>query len=89
MLNIKMYQNELIGFVGSIIDLSNKLVGLDCEDICEFGNWLELLEDKNVTVATDTCGNEHIQIYFEVIAEAGDGEIIESTNIKIIDVVEF
>ena len=89
MLNIKMYQNELIGFEGTIIELSNKLVSLDCEDICEFGNWIELLEDKNMIVATDDWGDEHIQIYFEVITEAGEGEIIEATSIKITDVEEF
>ncbi|WP_297994163.1 hypothetical protein [uncultured Clostridium sp.] len=46
MLNIKIFQNELIGFEGSIIELSEKLVNLGCEDISWFGNWVQLLEEK-------------------------------------------
>ncbi len=89
MLNIKKFQNELIGFEGSIFDLSERMIVLGCEDICCFGNWAELLEQKNIVVAIDEFGDEHIQIYFEIIIEAGEDEIIEATNIKIIDVEEF
>lgn len=86
---VKMFKNELIGFEGSIIELSNKLQSLGCEDICEFGNWEELLNDKNVVVATDEEGENHIQIYFNVKFASGDDERVEATEIKITDVQEF
>ena len=81
--------NELVGYEGSIIELSNKLVDLNCEDICEFGNWEEILEDGNVVVATDEFGEEHIQIFFDITFKNGEDEIIEATNIKIIKVENF
>ncbi|WP_297994161.1 hypothetical protein [uncultured Clostridium sp.] len=40
-------------------------------------------------VTTDAYGDEKIQIYFEVTIEAEEDEIVEATNIKIIDVEEF
>ena len=80
---------NLIGFEGSIIDLSNKLQNLDCEDICDFGNWAEILEDKNVIVATDKEGENHIQIFFDVVFSNSDDEVIEATEIKITSVEEY
>lgn len=75
---------QLIGFEGSVIELSNKLVDLGCEDICGFGNWDEILDDKNVIVATDACGEEHIQISFNVtIAAAEEDEVITASYVKI------
>lgn len=81
--------NELVGYEGSIIELSNKLVDLNCEDICEFGNWSEILEDGNVVVATDEFGEEHIQIFFDITFKNGVDEIIEATNIKVTKVENF
>lgn len=80
-----MFKN-LIGFEGSIINLSNELQRLGCEDICYFGNWSEILETENVIVATEETGNEHIQIEFTVLFAAGEDEIAEATIIKINDV---
>lgn len=83
MLNKKFY--KLLGFEGSVLDLSNKLVALGCEDICEFGNWDEILDDKNVIVAMDECGDKHIQIYFDVTITSGEDEIVTASNVKITD----
>ena len=80
---------DLIGGEFSIIELSNKLQGLGCEDICEFGNWEEILEDGNVIVATDEHGEEHIKIDFEIVYNSGEDEIIEATCILITDIEEF
>lgn len=80
---------ELVGFEGSIIELSNKLQALECEDICDFGNWSEILEDRNVVVAIDECGEKHIKLDFDVTITNGDDEIIEATNIKVTNVEEF
>lgn len=87
--DIEKFEWDLIGFEGTLIDVSNKLVSLGCEDICYFGNWEEILLDKNFIVATDNYGDEHLQIYFDVIEEVGKDEIIESTIIKIIYFDEF
>ena len=89
MKNLEVLKNELVNFEGSIIELSNKLQTLGCEDVCEFGNWKEILNDENVIVATDEQGEEHIQIYFEVVFEAGDDEVIEATIIKINNVEKY
>lgn len=42
-----------------------------------------------MVVATDQCGEEHIQIFFEIIFEAGEDEVIEATIIKIVKVEEY
>lgn len=80
---------DLIGYEGSIIDLSNKLQSLDCEDICDFGNWSEIIESGDVVVATDEHGEKHIQIFFDVLFSHGEDEAIESSIIKITNVEEF
>lgn len=87
-MNIKKFE-VLLNEELSIIDLSNELQQLECEDICLFGNWEEILRDKNMIVATDQCGDEHIQIFFEIIFEAGEDEVIEATIIKIVKVEEY
>lgn len=81
--------NVLVGYEGSVIELSNELQLLGCEDICEFGNWSEILEDGNVVVAIDECGDNHIQIFFEVTIKSGDDEVVEATNVKITNVDKF
>ena len=80
---------DLIGCEFSILELSNKLQRLGCEDICYFGNWEEILEDGNVIVATDEHGEEHIKIDFEITHSNGEDEIIETTCILITDIEEF
>ena len=80
---------DLIGGEFSIIELSNKLQGLGCEDICEFGNWKEILKDGNVIVATDEHGEEHIKIDFEITCNNAEDEVIEATCILITDIEEF
>lgn len=73
----------------SIIELSNELMNMGCEDICRFGNWNELLNDGNVVVATDECGENHIQIFFTTVATAGEDEVIESSIIRIDNIEKF
>ena len=80
---------DLIGGEFSILELSNKLQRLGCEDICYFGNWEEILEDGNVVVATDEHGEEHIKIDFEIVRSSGEDEIIEATCISITEIEEF
>jgi hypothetical protein len=87
-MNIKKFE-VLLNEELSIINLSNELQQLECEDICFFKNWEEILQDKNMVVATDQCGEEHIQIFFEIIFEAGEDEVIEATIIKIVKVEEY
>jgi hypothetical protein len=83
-------KKELIGYKGNIIELSNKLVSLGCEDICDFGNWDEIIDCGAVAVAIeDTGGLEHILISFDVIIKAEQDEKIEATEIKITDVERF
>jgi hypothetical protein len=82
-------KKELIGYEGTIIELSNKLQSMGCEDICEFGNWSEILDSGNVVVATEETGNEHIIITFDIINTAGEDEVIEATEIKITNVENY
>lgn len=79
----------IIGYEGSVIELSNELVALGCEDICEFGNWSDLLETGNVVIATDEFGEENIIMDFEVIYPSGEDEVIEATIVKVINVQDF
>lgn len=86
---------ELIGYEVSIIDLSNKIykigqkVGAVVDDICDYGNWSEILESGDVVVAIDEKGEQHIQIFFEVLFTNGEDEMIESTIVKITNVEDF
>lgn len=80
---------NLLGFEGTIIELSNELQKLGCEDICEFGNWSDLLEDGNVVIATDEIGEEHIHLYFELVFTAGYEEEILATVVKITNIQSF
>lgn len=80
---------ELIGYEGSIIDLSNKLQNLGCEDICDFGNWSEILDSGDVVVAIDEQGEEHIQLFFDVVFKNGEDEVVEATIIKVTNVTDF
>lgn len=89
---VKELKSELVGREYDIIELSNKLyilVGEYVDDICNFGNWEELLNDGNVIIATDEYGEKHIQIYFDVIFKNGDDEMVEATIIKINDIIEY
>lgn len=81
----------LIGKEMDIIQLSNELYTIEnkVDDICDFGNWEEILESGSVIVAIDECGEEHIQIYFDVIFTAGEDERIEATIIKITNIEKF
>lgn len=87
--NLEQFKG-LIGIEYSVIELSSELVSLGCEDICEFGNWEEILNDGNVVVATDEEGENHIQIFFKVtiLADVIE-EKIEASYIEISDVIEF
>lgn len=86
---MKEYFKTLIGFNGNIIDLSNELQEIGCEDICYFGNMQEILESKSMIVATDECGEENIQIFFKIISANGEDEDIEATCIEITNIEEY
>ncbi|MGL5765280.1 MAG: hypothetical protein ACRCX8_06535 [Sarcina sp.] len=86
---VQKLQKELIGEEMSVLDLSNKLQGFGCEDICDLGGLEECLKDGNIVVAIDETGEDHIQIYYDVTVEAEEDEVITATYIKITDVEEF
>ena len=88
-MNIETIKNEILGNEFSIIELSNKLQALRCEDICDFGNWAEILKDGNIIVADSKNYEDHIQIFFDIEVLASEDEHITSTIIKITDVAEF
>ena len=74
----------------SVLELSNELQKLGCEDIGCFGNLKDLLEDGNMVVATDDQGEEHIQIYYNVTAMADENEeVMEASIVKITQIDEF
>lgn len=79
----------LIGFNGSVIDLSNELQSMDCEDICYFGNMEEILESGDMVVATDEYGDENIQIFFDVTAKNREDEVSEATIVHITNIEEY
>lgn len=80
---------DLIGYEGSIIDLSNELQVLGCEDICDFGNWSEIIESGDVVVATDEQGENHIQIFFEALFLHGEDEAVEASIVRVTNVEDF
>lgn len=88
-MNIETIKNEILGQEFSIIELSNKLQALGCEDVCDFGNWGEILKDGNVVIADSKNYENHIQIFFDIEVEASEDEHITATLIKITDVTEF
>lgn len=89
MVNLELFK-DLIGEEYSVIELSNKLTALGCEDICEFGNWSEIIESGDVVVAVDPQGDNHIQLFFEVTILADTTtECIEASYIKVKDIVNF
>jgi len=47
------------------------------------------MDDGNIVVATDECGDNHIQLYFDILFTAGDDEAIEATIVKITNVENF
>lgn len=88
MINLEEVRNELVGREYNIIELSNELQGLGYEDICEFGNWFEILESRSVVVAVEDNWEEHILIEFEIVQENGIDEIIGATIVKVTDITE-
>lgn len=89
MINLEKFKS-LIGEELTIIELSNFLEDLGCEDICEFGNWADLLDDGDVVVATDEFGEENIHIFFKTtILANSEEESITSSYVKILNVEEF
>lgn len=88
-MNINKFE-QLVGKELNLIELSNELEALGCEDICNFGNLEDLLDDGNMVVATDNNGDEHIQIYYEVICKANiEEEAISASIVKIGNIEEF
>jgi hypothetical protein len=80
----------LVGKEMSVLELSNELQQLGCEDIGYFGNLKDLLEDGNMVVATDDQGEEHIQIYYDVTVMADENEeVTEASIVKITQIDEF
>lgn len=87
-MNIEKYR-ELIGFEGTVLELSNKLVALGCEDICEFGNWDDILVSNSVIVAVDLCGEEHVEVFFDVLHYNGSDESVVATEILVDRIEEY
>ena len=74
----------------SVLELSNELQALGCEDIGYFGNMKDLLKDGNMVVATDENGEEHIQIYYDVTIMADENEeSVHASFVKITAIEEF
>ena len=80
---------KLIGQEMSVLELSNELQKLNCEDVGYFGNMSEILESGSMIVATNEDGSEHVKIDFNAIIIADDNESILASMIKIIDISEF
>lgn len=88
-MNLEKFE-KLIGQEMSVLELSNELQQLGCEDIGWFGNMKDLLDDGNMVVATDLAGEEHIQIYYDVTEMAKEGEeVTEASFVKITKIEEF
>lgn len=88
--HIKMEKfKELIGKEINLCDLSNKLVAQGCEDIGWFGNFNEILFDGSMVVATDATGENHIIIYFDVLAWPAPDDTVLSAIIKIASIERF
>lgn len=89
MVNLEKF-NTLMGEEFTIIELSNYLIGLGCEDVCEFGNWSDLLNEGDVIVAIDEFADKNIHIFFKTVkfVDGGYQDIINS-NIKILSIEEF
>ncbi len=85
-MNLEKFE-KLIGQEMSVLELSNELQQLGCEDIGWFGNMGDLLDDGNMVVATDLAGEEHIQIYYNVIAKADENE--ESISASIVEITKI
>lgn len=89
MVNLEKFKS-LIGEELTVIELSNYLTDLGCEDICEFGNWSDLLDDGDVVVATDEFGEENIHIFFKTTVLADDEySKVTDSYVKILNVEEF
>ena len=88
--NIMKKFGDLINKEIDIIELSNELIKSGCEDICEFDNWANILNDGNVIVATDDHGENHIQIHFNITILANEQEEdIKASEIKITNIEEW
>lgn len=84
--SVKCLEGEVYG----ITELSNLLVADGFEDICEFGDWEQLLEDGNVVVGYGECCEEHIQIYFDVEIMANlEEESATASYIRITEIREY
>ena len=79
----------IIGQEYSIFGLSCELCRLGCEDIYDFGNLDEILISGEMIVATDECGENHIQISFDVKYLSEDDEDIFATIVYVKDIQEI
>lgn len=80
---------ELIGIEFDLLDLSNKLVSLGCEDIYQFGNMQEVLDSGVMIIAVDEYGENHIRIDFKVTIWNGKDESVNACYIVIDSITEF
>lgn len=86
---MEKYKN-LVGFEGSLLELSNVLTGLGAEDIAEFGNMEEILQSGSMVVAIDEEGENHVCYYFDTVILADvEEESILASEIKITDFCPF
>jgi hypothetical protein len=78
--------DELVGFEGSIMELSKELIKFGCEDIYYFDNWGDILNEGNVLVDCDDSGNIHAAIDFEIVHHAGHNELVKDTIVRITEI---
>jgi len=88
-MNVKKFK-KLIGEEMSLGKLSVELQMLDCEDITDFGNLADLMDDGDMVVAVDPLGEEHIQVYYDInfLADTTEESIL-ATILKVTKIEEF
>lgn len=93
MTKMKKAREELLNEEMDFNELDNKMVELGYLSEADSGVWDNCLADGNIvyTEETDDLGNTEptIQIFFEVVIEAGEDEIAEATYIKVTSVEKF
>ena len=90
---IELVRNEILGQEMDFCELDNSMMKLGFLSEADSGVWSNCLQDGNIVYSepTDELGNTEptVQIFFEVVAEAGDGEVVEASIVKITSVENF
>lgn len=93
MSKLELVKREILGQEMDFYELDNKMVELGYISESDSGVWSNCLQDGNIVYSeiTDELGNTEptIQIFFEVVIEAGEDEVSEATIVKIIEIEKF